>query len=112
MPGAEADYAKAVMKPETGGADFVVIEGLKIANATKETGGAIVVIGRKGVVLRSIEAVNSRFGVLFNASKDCQLLNSHVHHCDNPVYVQAPCVGIMIADNHVHHPRKFDCINL
>ena len=110
--------SKGVMEADgtpTGRADHVVIDRLKVANATNGCG--IGVMRRKGVVIKNTEVVNSGQGVYLDACTGCKVLKSNIHHCGWPVAFYAPSSDILIAGNQIHHstvPMKSngsDCIN-
>jgi len=122
LPGAWPDRAKSVLKVwentsacSTDNVDYVVIDSLKVANATNDY--AILVVGRKGIVIQNTEVVNS-LGVYFVACTECRLLTNHIHHCASPVLICSPSSDIVIADNHIHHStvpmesRGSDCISI
>lgn len=102
----EGKRADGVRLPEDGRADHVVIEGLNLRNF-RPGGVGLYVSGRTGVIVRGVEISQAGIGVLLNASAKCQLLKSHVHHCETGnVLVDTACSDVVLADNHVHHNRQ------
>ena len=98
--------------PGEGRADHVVIEGLTLKNF-REGGVGLSVSGRTGVIIRGVEVTGAGTGVAFNACTQCQLLQSHVHHCQgNDVLVDSSCSDIIIADNHIHHSLNSHALSI
>jgi hypothetical protein len=100
---------------EGGTADHIVIEGFALVNhkpAYSGGTGAIKVLDRAGITIRHVDVSGAWCGVYFVGARDCQLLQSDIHHNAANVCVAQPSCGVVIADNHVHHSTQGDCIDV
>ncbi len=108
----EGQRAYGLRLPREGGADHVIIQGLTLTNF-RAGGVGISASGRTGVVIRGVEVTGAGTGIAFNACTECQLLQSHVHHCQgNDVLIDSSCSDFIIADNHIHHARNSHALSI